>query len=252
MKSTLLIILLVYVGMGLYLYLNQKNLLYYPSSYITKNYTNMTMENGGESINVIVANEGNKNAIIYFGGNAEAMAITAEDISRRFPGFTLYLMEYRGYGRSSGESSEQGQYSDALKLYDTVRQRHEEISIGGRSLGAGIAIYVAAHKEVKNLALITPYDSIVNVGQKQFPIYPVDLLLKDKYNVIPYVKDINSKTLVIIAEQDKVIPKVNTQNLINAFDTQELEVVVIKDRGHNDLSLDDKYYKTLQDFVNKD
>jgi len=209
----------------------------------------MTIENGGESINVIVANEGNKNAIIYFGGNAEAMAITVEDISRRFPGFTLYLMEYRGYGRSTGEASEQGLYSDASKLYDKVKETHHEISIGGRSLGAGIAIYVAAHKEVKNLALITPYDSIVNVGQKQFPIYPVDLLLKDKYKVLPYVKDINSKTLVIMAENDRVIPGVNSQNLINAFDTQELEVVVIKERGHNDLSLDDKYYETLHNFI---
>lgn len=249
MKSTLLIILLVYVGMGLYLYLNQKNLMYYPRHYTTTDYTNMMMENGGESINVIVANEGNKNAIIYFGGNAEPMAITAEDISRRFPSFTLYLMDYRGYGRSTGEPSEQALYSDALKLYDIVRERHEEISIGGRSLGAGIAIYVAAHKEVKNLALITPYDSIVSVGQKQFPIYPVDMLLKDKYKVIPYVKDIKAKALVIMAENDKVIPRGNTQSLIDAFDSKELEVVVIKDRGHNDLSLDDKYYKTLQNFV---
>lgn len=242
-------LLFVYVGMGLYLYLAQKSLIYYPTSYITAEYKNMTMHNDGESINVIVSNEGKKSAIIYFGGNAEAMAITIDNISSVFPDFTLYLMDYRGYGRSTGEASEEALYSDALKLYDTIQSKHENIAMGGRSLGSGIATYVASKREVSKLALITPYDSIVSVAQGQFPLYPAALILHDKYDSISHIKEIKAQTLVLMAEKDRIIPKVHTQKLINAFDSEQLNVVTIKNRGHNDISSDEMYYKTMQDFV---
>ena len=87
-------------------------------------------------------------AIIYFGGNAESMAQSSDEIARQFPAFTVYLMDYRGYGRSTGEPSEEGLYSDALKLYDTMKSKYESISIGGRSLGSGIAVYVASQRKV--------------------------------------------------------------------------------------------------------
>jgi len=248
-KKISILLLLGYVGTGLFLYLNQRSFLYFPTPDTTTTYKNMIIENEDEKIYVTVLNEGHENAILYFGGNGESMALSADYIAQQFPAFTCYLMDYRGYGKSTGVATEKGLYSDALKLYDSVKAKHKRISIGGRSLGSGIATYVAAHRKVSKLALITPYDSIVNVAQGRFPLYPVSLLLDEVYDSVDRVKDIKAKTLIILAEKDNVIPRESTQRLIDAFDPKQLKVIVIKNRGHIDISSDKRYYKSVQDFI---
>ena len=97
--------------------------------------------------------------------------------------------------------------------------------------------------------MITPYDSIVNVAQGRYPIFPISFLLHDKYDSVSRVKEIKAKTLIVIAQNDKVITRERTQNLIDAFDPDQLQVVTIKNRGHIDISSDAKYYKIMQDFI---
>jgi esterase/lipase len=248
-KSISLLLFLGYIGMGLFLYINQRDFLYFPTPDISTPYKKMTLQNEGASINVLVLNEGHENAILYFGGNAESMAESSDYIAQQFPAFTVYLMDYRGYGGSTGEATEKGLYSDALKLYDTIKSKHDRISIGGRSLGSGIATYVAAHRKVSKLALITPFDSIVNVAQDRYPIYPVSFLLHDKYDSAGRIKSIRAKTFIVIAENDTIISSERTQELIKAFDPEQLEVTIIKNRGHADISSDARYYKIMQDFI---
>ncbi len=243
-------LVLLYLVVGLFLYLRQRYFLYYPTpKIIAANYKNMFLENDNEKINIIVLNEGHENAILYFGGNAESMAQSADYIAGQFPEFTVYLMDYRGYGLSTGEASEEGLYSDALCLYDKVKAQHTRISVGGRSLGTAVATYVAANREVSKLALITPFDSIVNVAQDRYPVYPVSLLLHDKYDSKSRVKDIKAKTFIVIAENDEVIPLGRTKALINAFPKVQLQVDIIENRGHADISSDARYYKIMQDFI---
>jgi esterase/lipase len=248
-KKISILLLIGYVGMGLFLYIYQRDFLYFPTPDISTPYAEMTLQNEGASINVIVLNEGYENAILYFGGNAESMAQSSDYIAQQFPTFTVYLMDYRGYGGSTGEPTEKGLYSDALKLYDAIKPKHNRISIGGRSLGSGIATYVAAHREVSKLALITPFDSIVNVANGRYPIYPVSFLLHDKYDSASRTKGIKAKILIVIAQNDKIITRERTQQLIDAFDPARLEVMIIENRGHIDISSDAKYYKIMQDFI---
>jgi len=244
-----MVLLLGYVGMGLFLYINQRDFLYFPTPDIVTPYTQMTLQNEKVSINIIVLNEGYENAILYFGGNAESMAQSSDYIAQQFPAFTVYLMDYRGYGGSTGVPTEKGLYSDALKLYDTIKPKHDRISIGGRSLGTAIATYVAAHREVSRLALITPFDSIVNVANGRYPIYPVSFLLHDTYDSKSRVQNIRAKTFIVMAQNDRIISKERTQQLIDAFDPSQLEVTTIENRGHNDISSDKRYYKIMQDFI---
>jgi esterase/lipase len=244
-----LLLFIIYIGTGTFLYLQQRTFLYHPTQNVPSKYNTMVLKNDNEKINIIVLNEGHKNAILYFGGNAESMAGSSEYIAEQFPDFTVYLMDYRGYGASTGEATEKALYSDALKLYDSVKERHERISIGGRSLGTAIATYVAAHREVSKLALITPFDSIVNVAKGRYPLYPVALLLHDKYDSASRAKDISAKTFIVIAQNDRVIAKERTQELIDAFSLKHLKITTIANRGHNDISSDKRYYKIMQDFI---
>jgi len=248
-KVAFLTFVLGYFGLGLLLYSYQDKLLYHPTENIKIDYPQMVLHRDGVDVVVHVLNKGNKNAILYFGGNAESMARSAEYIGLQFPEFTCYLMDYRGFGQSNGKASEKKLYADALALYDRVAKKHGRISIGGRSLGTGVATYVAAHRDVSKLALITPYDSIEAVAQGRYPFYPVASLLKDKYDSLSRVKDIKAQTFIIFAENDKIIPRIHTQNLIDAFKKVQLDVVMIKNRGHIDISDNARYYRVMQDFI---
>jgi esterase/lipase len=250
-KVTLVTLVLGYLGIGVLLYSYQEKLLYHPTANIKIDYPQLVLHHDKADVVVHILNKGHKNAILYFGGNAESMAQSADYIARQFPEFTCYLMDYRGFGESTGTPSEKALYADALSLYDVVAKKHQRISIGGRSLGTGIAIYVAAHRDVIKLALITPYDSIESVAQERYPIYPAALLLKDRYDSINYVSKIKARTFIVMAEKDKVIPRIHTQRLIDAFKKEQLTVDIIKGRGHNDISDDAKYYKIMQDFIGK-
>ena len=247
-----LLLLLGYIVTTLYLYFNQRSLLYFPTPIHPTVHPEMTLQNEGESINFIVLNEGNMDAIIYFGGNAESMARSSDEIARQFPAFTVYLMDYRGYGKSTGKPSEAALYSDALKLYDAIKPNYESISVGGRSLGSGIAVYLAAQREVAKLVLVTPYDSILKVAEGLYPLFPVSYLLQDEYNAIKWVKDIKAQTLIIMAENDTVIEEAHTHQLIDAFDPELLEVISIENRGHIDISSDERYYKSMQEFIGQE
>ncbi len=249
LKVAITTLLVGYVGIGAFLYSYQEKILYHPTPNVKIDYPQIVLSSKDVKVVVHVLNEGHKNAILYFGGNAESMAQSADYIAQQFPKFTCYLMDYRGFGSSTGEPSEKALYEDALALYDEVAKKHERISIGGRSLGSGIATYVAAHREVSKLALITPYDSIVSVAQGRYPLYPASLLLKDKYDSLSRAKKIKSETFIVIAQNDKVIPRVHVQRLIDAFQKEQLKVTIIKNRGHMDISDDARYYKIMQDFI---
>jgi esterase/lipase len=248
-KVTITTLLVGYVGIGVFLYSYQEKMLYHPTPNVKIDYPQMVLHRDNAEVVVHILNEGHKNAILYFGGNAESMAQSADYIAQQFPKFTCYLMDYRGFGASTGEPSEKALYEDALALYDEVAQKHKRISIGGRSLGTGIATYVAAHREISKLALITPYDSIISVAQGRYPLYPASILLKDRYDSLSRIKDITAQTFIVMAQNDKVIPKIHTQRLIDAFKKEQLKVTIIKNRGHMDISDDAGYYKIMQDFI---
>ena len=146
--------------------------------------------------------------------------------------------------------TEKGIFSDALLLFDKVQEKHQKISVIGRSLGSGVAVYLASKRPLNKLALITPYDSIKSLGQSKFIIFPVFLLLKDKYDSLRRVKHIQAQTIALVAENDEVIPKKHSLRLINEFPPEQITAITINNSGHNDISYKEEYYQHLKDFFN--
>ena len=247
----MLYILLIYVLFGAFLFFYQRKLLYFPTPKISHNYEQQQLIHENVTLKVIVLNQGEKEAIIYFGGNAEAVVYNAQHFLDTFPDHTIYLLNYRGYGGSSGQPSDQGFFKDALFLFDNVLEKHTIISVIGRSLGSGVATYLASKRSVKKMALISPFDSITSVAQKKFMIFPVFLMLLDKYNSVSRVKGITAQTIALVAENDEVIPRVHSQRLIDEFPVGQVTVKIIGDSRHNDISEKVEYYQILKDFFSK-
>ncbi len=249
MKKLILILLSLYIGAGALLFAFQRDFLYFPTRKIDHYFSEEVFKNDNRSINVIVINKDKKKAVLYFGGNGDSVAYNAFLFAKKFKSYAIYLVNYPGYGGSSGTPTEEGIYSDALSIFDKLKAKYSDISVIGRSLGSGVATYLASKRDIDKLILVTPFDSIENVAQNRFMIYPMSMLLEDKYDSIGRVKDIKAKTLVIISEDDEIVSFENSMNLVKAFNPSQIDYKVIKDATHNDIFHYDKYYTLTNDFL---
>src|SRR5262249_22796712 len=123
--------------------------------------------------------------VIYFGGNAEEVSWLLQESPRLAP-WALLLVNYRGYGLSDGRPSESALYNDAVALYDWVTARPDtdarRIVFVGRSLGTGVATYLASQRTVSGVVLVSPYDNLVEVARGVYPYLPVDGLMRYRFD----------------------------------------------------------------------
>lgn len=250
MSKFIISIICLYLLLTGLLFIFQRSLLYFPTPNYKHNHEVLEIENDSERINIIKLNAGNDRALIYFGGNAEAVIANAQEFGLRFPTTTIYLVNYRGYGSSTGKPTESGLFSDALAIFDSINTSHNHISVIGRSLGSGVAMYLAAHRPADRLALVTPFDSIVAVAKNQFPIFPISLLIKDKFDSISLSPKVDAPVLIIAGQKDTIIPLQHSERLYQSFAENQASMTVIKQAGHNNISLFDAYFESLSRFLN--
>jgi len=195
-----------------------------------------------------VVNPGKQDSLIYFGGNAEAVEHNFDLFKRTLPNVTVYLLPYRSYGGNPGEVTEANLYRDALNLHDQTRNHHFRVSVMGRSLGTGVATHLASQRKVDKLLLVTPYDSMINIAQTQYPAFPASWILKDRYESWRLAPKIDSDLLIMIAGNDEIIPLRNTMNLVSHF-KRKPEVIVFEGEGHNSISDSAEYDRAIAGFI---
>ena len=246
----LLVPLGMYAALCALLFFIQRSQIYFPVPESSPaGAKSLRFAGGGADLKIWVVERPGQKALLYFGGNAEDVAFNLNAFASAFPGHSLYLVNYRGYGGSGGSPSETGLVSDAIALYDHLRPRHREISVIGRSLGSGIAVQLASAREVRRLALVTPFDSLVNVARAHFWYFPVGLLLRDRYDSAGRVPAVDAQTLIVIAGSDEIIPRASTEALVTAFPPAQVQVLVIEGARHNEIDLDPRYHARLQAFL---
>jgi pimeloyl-ACP methyl ester carboxylesterase len=185
-------------------------------------------------------------AVLYFGGNAEDVSGSLPTMETAFPQQALYLLHYRGYGGSSGKPTEAALFADALAVFDQLHKQHPNITVVGRSLGSGVAVYLASARPVRRLVLVTPYDSIAGIAAQQFPMFPIRFLLTDKFESWRYAPLVTAPTTIVAAANDVVIPAASTRALLGRFHAGVARYVLIPDSGHNTVSGHRAYIGALQ------
>ncbi len=161
----------LFVAWGGWLYATQRSQIYFPTPAVEHPGAQVWwVESQGERLKVWVVARPGTRALLYFGGNADDVAGHIDAFSDAFPEHSLYFVNYRGYGGSSGRPSEPALVADALAVFDQVQSRQAEVSVMGRSLGSGVAVQLAAERPVSRLVLVTPFDSLVNVATRVFPL----------------------------------------------------------------------------------
>ena len=119
----------------------------------------------------------------------------------------------------------------------------------GRSLGSGVAVHLSAKRNVDKLILVTPFDSILNVAKNIYWMFPISMLLKDKYESWQKVADIDADSLLLVAEYDQVVPKIHGINLANYFKRRQPKVLIIKNASHNTIEQYEQYQQAIKLFT---
>jgi len=234
----------IYLAICGLLYWSQRDYIYYPVARHAE-VPSFVLKRGDADVVVSTNGIDGPHAVLYFGGNAEDVSQVVAPLAKAFPGRSVYAMHYRGYGGSSGTPSEQSLVADARRLFEQIAPAHPDIVVIGRSLGSGIAIQVAATHPAKRLVLVTPYDSIVEMAADRFRLFPVRLLLQDRYESGKYASRIHVPTTLIVADRDQVIPKACSLKLAARFAPGIASVVEFPDAGHNDVSSFPGYAEAL-------
>lgn len=243
---------LAYAGVCALLYFKQRDMMYFPqSTRVDKADTDFAIErDGGVALRGWVVNPGQSKAIVYFGGNGESIQHNREEFARWFPDSSVYLVAYRGYGASDGRPDESALFADALAVFDRVQSRHpgQAVAAIGRSLGSGVAAYVASQRPVERLALITPFDSLADVAQAHYRWLPVRWLIKDRYDSVANLAHYEGPLLIVRAGRDEVIPTGNTARLAASLRKPPQETR-LPEAGHNDLNEFPEYGRALAAFL---
>lgn len=191
--------------------------------------------------------------LIYFGGNAEEVSNLLWDIDQ-FKNWSLLLVNYRGYGLSEGSPSEKNLFNDAVLLYDEFSQKTEidnnKIVAIGRSLGTGVAVYLASQRNLTGIILVSPYDSIRSLAQEVYPFVPISLLLKHHFDSLARAPLINIPMLALIAQEDKIISPRHSLALIKAWGGVTYQII-IPDSDHMSIATRREYWKSITAFLNK-
>ena len=241
----LVVVIIFYLGLCAAIFLNQRNLIYFPQPRSINSGATLTLSVEGAQVLVTTRPRSSPKALLYFGGNAEDVSFSLPGLSVAFPDHAVYLMHYRGYGGSSGNPSEAALIADALALFDKVYTDHQNIVVVGRSLGSGVAVHLASLRPVARLVLVTPYDSLQELAAQQFPYFPVRWMLLDKFESWRYAERITVPTLVVAAEHDEVIPRANTEALYKRFRAGVASFKVIAGTSHNTISESPEYMRLL-------
>lgn len=232
-----------------YLEKNQKALIYFPAgTHLPAAETNFALRNGKVTLRGWLLHPEQSRALIYFGGNAEGLGMERDQIGDLFPGRAVYLVDYRGYGASDGSPDERALFSDALALYDVAHARHASVAVVGRSLGSGVASYLASRRPLERLALVTPFDSLVAVAQSHYPLFPIGRIATERYESSRYIATYAGPVLVLRAGRDEVVPQESTDRLIAAMRARPT-VKTFPLAGHNTISDDEQYGRDLADFM---
>lgn len=245
LKRWVAVLLLLYLGLIVLAYSYQERLVFFPSKMpinhvydFCQEYEELflTADDGARLNAVHITQDSAKGVVLYFHGNSgniSHLIHVANLFSEK--GYESVLVDYRTYGKSTGQLSEEALYRDAQLFYDYLLKKREEkeIVLYGRSFGSGIAAYLAANNKPGRLILESPFYSAVSLGQHRFPFLPVDWLSEYRFPSNEYLQKVECPVYIFHGTDDEVIPYESAEKLYRSIPGNRKKLFTIKSGGHN-------------------
>ena len=189
--------------------------------------------------------------IVYFGGNAEEVSGNIHYFADRHA--TTVLLNYRGYGESTGKPSQRHLVEDAVAVSEWTKARFpgRPLVLFGSSLGTGVAALAAARVKPDAAILVSPYRSITRIAQKHFRVFPVRWMLRHPFRA-ETVAAAMPPTLVIASSKDGVIPYEESQAMVRAIrDVEDGSPVEFRtlDVRHGAFPGSQEFWRAVDDYL---
>lgn len=201
------------------------------------------------------AGEESLKTILWFHGNAGNIAHRIDNLKRLVElGINVFIIDYRGYGRSAGKPSEKGLYRDASAAYRFLIEEKnttpDDLIIFGRSLGGAVAIELALHHQCTAVILESSFTSVKAMAKQIFGFLPIESILKSKFDSINKIEKLSCPVLIIHGTNDELIPYAHGLELFEKAKSPKY-FYKVGYAGHNDL-IDiggDLYFQRIKKFV---
>jgi fermentation-respiration switch protein FrsA (DUF1100 family) len=261
--NLILTLLGVLVVFALWLRLREPKMIYYPSHEIEQTPAQRGWKfddvwlttSDGVRINAwfLPSVHDGRLTVLLFHGNAGNISHRLEKLAiLRELGANVFIIDYRGYGRSEGIPHEQGTYLDAQAAYEYLTKERKidprAIVAYGESLGSAVAVDLASKVPVGGVIVEEAFTSIGDVGQKMFPFLPVRWLVRNKYDTAGKIGRINAPLLILHSRDDEYFSLRHAERLLTA--AAEPKQLVVLHGGHNDAFLvsEQIYREALKQF----
>ena len=261
--TSILSLILFYILLIIVVFFFQRNILYHPSinNYLKDNLAEepkeikkvkITTEDKIDLIGWFYNKDIKKfKTILFFHGNAGSLENRTYKLNHfKDLNVNFLIIAWRGFNGNKGKPSEKGLYKDArsaLRWLNMKGIQDKSIIIYGESLGTAIAVEVAQNKKYAGVILESPFTSMVNMGKKYYPFFPVSFLLKDKFESYKKINKIPVPILVIHGKVDKIVPYAMGEKMYEL--ANQPKFFYAQEYGDHMVEYDAKLLKVLEQFI---
>jgi hypothetical protein len=208
----------------------------------------------GATINGVLfkSKEKPRGVVLYLKGNSKSIkgwGKFAVDFTRH--NFNVFMVDYRGFGKSTGRRSQKAIKRDLQLVYDKLKELVNEkyIILYGRSLGSGFATKLASMNNPRMLILDAPYYSLTKVTRRYMPFMPLSVLMKYPLPTYKWLKYVQCPIHIIHGTNDKLIP-FKTSVKLSKIKPKLTKLYTVIGGGHKNLNNFESYHSMLDDILN--
>ena len=261
--TSVLALIIFYIFLLIIVFLFQRNLLYHPSvdNYLKDDLAAEPSEI--EKVTIITADKidltgwfYNKDiekfkTILFLHGNAGSLGNRTYKLNHfKDLNVNFLIIAWRGFSGNKGKPNEMGLYEDAksaIRWLNTKGIQDKNIILYGESLGTAVAIEIAQEKKYAGVVLESPFTSMVNMGKKYYPFFPVSFLLKDKFESYKKINKIFIPILVMHGKVDRIVPYEMGKKIYELANRPKF--FYSQEYGDHMLDYDEKLLFTLKQFI---
>ena len=232
-------LILIYVGFGVFMWYFQTNYIYFPTNADFDHCTSML---DAERVNINGTRAYYKKTdgplVVLYHGNAGSACDRAWYATKFFDpqGLSYLIVEYKGYGKNDGEPSSDFIRKDVEHMVSFIEEEgHKDVILMSESVGSGAAAYHASLKTPRTIILTTPMLSLEKTAQYHYPVYPVSLMLTEKFDVVDNLKNLDSSIHILHGTDDVIVPLKHAKELYETLGTKEKTLTIIEGAEHNDI-----------------
>ncbi|MES9829389.1 MAG: alpha/beta hydrolase [Candidatus Thiodiazotropha sp.] len=260
------LVLLLFLAIALYLYLNQTNLIHLPD--LPSRRVATTPHQVGldfESVDLMtvdnvklhgwfIPHERPRATLLFFHGNAGNISHRMESLALfNALGLAILIIDYRGYGNSEGRPSEKGLYRDAEAAWRYLTEKRalpeKKILLFGRSLGGAVAAYLATHHDPMGVVLESTFTSVPDMAAELYPWLPARWLARYHYNTLERMAAIDSPVMIIHSRHDEIIPFEHGRLLFERAHQPRRFLELSGDHNYGFMQNLDRYRDHWDDFI---